>query len=71
VAKKNINTESTNDSNKIFVQITQKEIICRSTDIGEIMNKNSLCNILTDIWVTDDSYILPSSGKRNLKFQRC
>ncbi|XP_025416778.1 zinc finger MYM-type protein 1-like [Sipha flava] len=24
-----------------------------------------------DIWVPDDCYIFPSSGKRNLKFQRC
>ncbi|KAL4153397.1 hypothetical protein QTP88_001230 [Uroleucon formosanum] len=24
-----------------------------------------------DIWVPDDSYVFPSSGKRNLKFQRC
>ena len=68
-----INTNnSQNDNDKIPVQIIQKEIICRSTDIGEIINKKSNCiNTVSDIWVPDDCYIFPSSGKRNLKFQRC
>lgn len=35
-----INTNnSQNVSDKIPVQIIQKEMICRSTDIGEIINK--------------------------------
>jgi len=68
-----INTNnSQNVSDKIPVQIIQKEIICRSTDIGEIINKKSHCvNTVSDIWVPDDSYVFPSSGKRNLKFQQC
>jgi len=37
-----INTNnSQNVSDKIPVQIIQKEIICRSTDIEEIINKKS------------------------------
>jgi len=67
-----INTNnSQNVSDKIPVQIIQKEIICRSTDIGKIINKKiHYVNMVSDIWLLADSFIFPSSGKRNLKFQR-